>query len=314
MTGKEAVMLTAALAAAIGAGTAILIAALGEVIAERAGVMNLGVEGMMLLGALAGFAATALSGNLWIGVLGAMVTGGLLALVHAVLTVSFAADQIVSGLALTLFATGLASFLGKPFVGQPAPTSFHDVPIPALSTLPVLGPALFDQRVPTYLSYLLVIGVWLLLHRTKFGLLLRAVGENPATVDAMGHSVTLLRYSAVVLGGLLAGLGGAVISLGTNPSWTENITAGRGWIAIALVVFALWSPLRVALGAYLFGGIEAAQFLLQAAGISVSPFFLNALPYLATVVVLVLTTRGAVRQRLGAPAALGIPYIREQRT
>jgi len=307
-------MLTAALAAAISAGTAILLAALGEVIAERAGVMNLGVEGMMLLGALAGFVATFFTGNLFVGLLAAMTTGALLALLHAVLTITFAADQIVSGLALTLFATGLAAFLGKPFVGQPAPASFADEPVPLLSAVPVLGPALFDQRLLTYLSYALVVLAWVFLYRTRLGLLVRAVGESPATVDAMGHSVVRLRYGAVVLGGVLAGLGGAVISLGTNPSWTENITAGRGWIAVALVVFAMWNPLRVALGAYLFGGIEAAQFLLQAAGVSISPFFLNALPYLATVLALVLSTRGTLRRRFAAPAALGVPYVREERS
>ncbi len=307
-------MLTAALAAAIGAGTAILLAALGEVLAERAGVMNLGVEGMMLVGALAGFAVTFWSGHLWQGVLAAMLAGALLALVHAVLTVTFSADQIVSGLALTLFALGGTSFFGKPLVGQPAPASFEKVAVPGLSHIPVLGPVLFNQNLLTYLSYGLVILAWVALFWTRWGLLVRAVGENPATVDAMGHNVAVLRYAAVLIGGLLAGLGGAAISLGTNPSWTENITAGRGWIAVALVVFAAWSPLRVALGAYLFGSIEAAQFLFQAAGVPVSPFFLNMLPYLATVVVLVLITRGVVRRRGAAPAALGIPYVREERS
>lgn len=307
-------MLTVALAAAIGLGTAILLAALGEVIAERAGVMNLGVEGMMLAGAFVGFVVTVWTGSLWWGTVAALGTGAATAALHALLTVTFGADQIVSGLALVLFATGLVSFLGKPFVGQPAPVSFHEVPLPLLSALPVVGPTLFRQSLLTYLSYGLVLLVWFLLFRSPYGLVLRAAGENPVAVDALGHSVTRVRYLAVVSGGALAGLGGAVISLGTNPAWTENITAGRGWIAIALVVFASWRPIRVAVGAYLFGGIESAQFLLQAAGVPLSPFFLNMLPYLATLLVLVVTTRGVLRRRGAAPAALGLPYVREERT
>lgn len=306
-------LLITVLAAAIAAGTAILYACLGEILAERAGVLNLGVEGMMLLGALGGFGVTYWTGNAWLGALAAMLVGGLLSLVHALLSVTLRANQVVSGLALTLFGTGLSAFLGQPLVGQPAPDYFRKIPIPVLSDIPVLGPILFSQDALTYLSYVLVPVLWVWIYRTRPGLYLRAVGESPATTDAMGLSVVGLRYLYVFLGGVLAGLGGATISLATNPGWVENITAGRGWIAIALVIFATWNPARAALGAYLFGGVEALQFRLQSEGTTISPFFLNMLPYIFTIVVLVLATQETVRRRVGAPAALGLPYYREER-
>jgi general nucleoside transport system permease protein len=301
------------LAAAISAGTAILFACLGEILCERAGVLNLGVEGMMLMGALAGFAATFATGSPWLGAIAALLAGGAMSLIHALLTVTLRANQVVSGLALTLFGGGLSSFLGQPLVGQPAPASFERTPLPLLGDIPVIGEILFRQDMLTYLSYLLVPLLWLFIFRTRPGLHLRAVGESPATTDAMGLSVSRLRYLYIVLGGMLAGLGGAAISLASNPGWTENITAGRGWIAIALVIFATWSPVRAAVGAYLFGGVEALQFRLQGAGTQVSPFFLNMLPYLFTILVLTLATRETLRRRVGAPAALGLPYFREER-
>jgi ABC-type uncharacterized transport system permease subunit len=306
-------LLIAVLAAAIASGTAILYACLGEILAERAGVLNLGVEGMMLMGALSGFAVTFWTASPWLGALAAVAAGGLLSLIHALLTVTLRANQVVSGLALTLFGTGLTSFLGQPLVGQPAPASFAKVAIPVLADVPILGPIFFRQDMLTYLSFLLVPILWVWIYRTRPGLYLRAVGESPATTDAMGLSVVRLRYLYVVLGGMLAGLGGAVISLATNPGWTENMTAGRGWIAIALVIFATWNPARATIGAYLFGGVEALQFRLQGAGTQVSPFFLNMLPYLFTILVLVLATQETMRRRVGAPAALGLPYYREDR-
>ncbi|HYP40678.1 MAG TPA: ABC transporter permease [Chloroflexia bacterium] len=306
-------LLIAVFAAAIASGTAILYACLGEILAERAGVLNLGVEGMMLMGALSGFAVTFWTASPWLGALAAIIAGGLLSLIHALLTVTLRANQVVSGLALTLFGTGLTSFLGQPLVGQPAPASFTKVAIPMLADVPILGPIFFRQDMLTYLSFLLVPILWVWIYRTRHGLYLRAVGESPATTDAMGLSVVGLRYLYVVLGGMLAGLGGAVISLATNPGWTENMTAGRGWIAIALVIFATWNPARATVGAYLFGGVEALQFRLQGAGTQVSPFFLNMLPYLFTILVLVLATQETMRRRVGAPAALGLPYYREDR-
>ncbi|MEO6457907.1 MAG: ABC transporter permease [Chloroflexia bacterium] len=302
------------LAAASGAATAILYACLGEILCERAGVLNLGVEGMMLMGALSGFAVTFWTANPLFGALAAMLVGGLMSLIHALLTVTLRANQVVSGLALTLFGSGLSAFLGQPLVGQPPSASFARYSIPILGDIPVLGPILFRQDLLTYGTYLLVPFLWFLVFRTRPGLNLRAVGESPATTDAMGLSVVGLRYLYVFLGGVLAGLGGAYISIAYNPGWVENMTAGRGWIAIALVIFATWNPARAALGAYLFGGVEALQFRLQGTGAAISPFFLSMLPYIFTILVLVIATRETARRRIGAPAALGLPYFREDRS
>ncbi len=305
--------LTATLAAAIPAGTAILYACLGELLSERAGVLNLGVEGMMLMGALGGFAASQWSGSAWIGALAALVVGGAMATIHALLTVTLRANQVVSGLALTLFGGGLSAFLGQDLVGQTPKDAFHKLAAPGLAEIPRLGTILFRQDALVYASYLVVPLLWLFVFRTRPGLHLRALGERPEAADAMGVSVAALRYGYVIAGGALAGLGGAAISLGTNPGWSENMTAGRGWIAVALVIFAGWNPARAAVGAYLFGGVEAGQFRLQGAGVGVSPFFLSMLPYLFTIIVLVLATRETARRRIGAPAALGRPYLREER-
>ena len=307
------VFLTSVLAAAIPAGTAILFACLGELLSERAGVLNLGVEGMMLMGALGGFAASQWTESAWLGALAALAVGGALATIHAVLTVSLRANQVVSGLALTLFGSGLSAFLGRDLVGDPAAAAFGRIAVPVLVEIPHLGSILFRQNALVYVSYVLVPLLWLFVFRTRPGLHLRALGESPATADAMGLNVVTLRYGYVIAGGALAGLGGAAISLATNPGWQENLTAGRGWIAVALVIFATWNPARAAAGAYLFGGVEAGQFRLQSAGVPVSAFLLNALPYLFTIAVLILATRQTARRRLGAPAALGRAYVREER-
>ncbi len=307
------VFLTSVLAAAIPAGTAILYACLGELLSERAGVLNLGVEGMMLMGALGGFAVTYWTESAWLGAVGALAVGGALATIHALLTVSLGANQVVSGLALTLFGGGLSAFLGQDLVGRPAPASFAKIAIPVLGDIPHLGSILFRQDALVYVSYALAPLLWLFVFRTRPGLNLRAVGESPATADAMGLSVVGLRYGYVIAGGALAGLGGAAISLASNPGWVENATAGRGWIAVALVIFATWNPMRAAFGAYLFGGVEAGQFRLQSAGVPISSFYLNMLPYLFTIAVLILATRETARRRIGAPAALGRPYVREER-
>jgi simple sugar transport system permease protein len=305
--------ITSVLAAAIPAGTAILYACLGEILCERAGILNLGVEGMMLMGALGGFAFCDWTGNAWIGALGALMLGGLLATIHAVLTISLRANQVVSGLALTLFGTGLSAYLGANLVGKAPPDSFHKLKIPLLGDIPHLGQILFRQDALVYLSYALVPLLWLFVYRTRQGLHLRAIGERPEAADAMGVNVAALRYVYVIAGGALAGVGGAAISLGTNPGWTENMTAGRGWIAVALVIFAGWNPARAMVGAYLFGGVEAGQFRLQSAGVDISSFYLNMLPYLFTILVLVLATRESTRRRIGGPAALGRAYVREER-
>ena len=305
--------LTSVLTAAIPAGTAILFACLGELLSERAGVLNLGVEGMMLMGALSGVAFTIWSGSAWVGVGGAMLAGGAMGSIHALVAVGLRANQVVSGLALTLFGAGLSAYLGRDLVGRPLPDEFRRVAVPGLSEIPRLGGILFRQDLLVYVSFALVPALWWLVYRTRPGLHLRALGEKPEAADAMGLPVTRLRIGYVVAGGALAGLGGAAISLGTNPGWTEGMTAGRGWIAVALVIFAGWNPGRVALGAYLFGGVEAGQFRLQSVGVGISPFFLSMLPYLFTIVVLVIASGESARRRIGAPAALGRPFVREER-
>ncbi len=305
--------LVSVLAAAIPAGTALLYAALGETFAERSGILNLGVEGMMLMGALAGFGVMNWTGNAWVGAGGALVVGGLMALIHAVLTISLQANQVVSGLALTLFGTGLSAYLGRNLVGLRAEDRFSELHVPLLGDIPKIGEIFFQQNALVYLAYVIVPVAWWYIYRTRQGLNLRALGERPQAADSLGLNVSFLRYCYVVLGGALAGLGGAVYSLGTNPGWIENMTAGAGWIAVALVIFAGWNPVRVALGAFLFGGVEALVPRLQTVGVDISPFFLDMLPYLFTIAVLVLSMRESTRRRYGAPAALGQPYIRGER-
>ncbi|MEA3335234.1 MAG: ABC transporter permease [Chloroflexota bacterium] len=317
----DAVFLVSFLVVAIQAGTSLVYASIGEIFAERSGILNLGVEGMMIMGAVIGFAVSYHTDNAWLGVLAAMTVGGLMALIHAVLTISLRADQVVSGLTLTIFGVGLASFLGqklgpegKPLVGLVGPR-FVKVPIPFLSDLPVVGNALFNQDLLVYMMFLLVPLSSYWLYKTRPGLHLRAVGENPATADALGISVYRTRYIYTILGGVLAGMGGAHLSLAYTPGWTENLTGGRGWIAIALVIFATWDPFRAFLGALLFGGINAIQFRLQAMGTTIPAPFLAMLPYIFTIVVLtIVTVYENISKRLGAPAALGIPYVRGERT
>lgn len=305
--------LTSVLAAATLSGVAILYAALGEVLAERAGVLNLGVEGMMVMGALGGFAVCSWTGSAELGLLGAMVVGGAMALIHAVLTVTFLANQVVCGLALTIFGGGLSGFLGSSLVGKPAKDRFSKIDIPVLGDFPGIGNILFNQNVLVYAAYVIVPAMWWFVYRTRPGLNLRAVGESPATADAMGLNIARTRYIYVVIGGVFSGIGGAAISLATNPGWAENMTAGRGWIAVALVIFGAWNPVRVALGAFLFGAVEAGQFRLQGINIPVSAFFLNMLPYIFTIAVLVFSTVRSRNKRIGQPASLGKPYVREER-
>lgn len=306
------ILIISILAASITAGTPILFAALGELIAERSGVMNLGVDGMMLVGAVVGFMVTVNSGQPWFGVAAALVAGAVLASVHAYLTVTLRANQVVSGLALTLFSAGLSEFLGKAYVGLRAEHTFGKVAVPFLSDLPLVGPIVFKQDYLVYLSYFLVAFTAFYLYKTRAGLFLRALGENPGAVDAVGANVFALRYLYVMIGGALAGLGGAYLSLAYAPSWLENMTAGRGWIAVALVIFALWDPWRALLGSYLFGGVDALGYHLQVIGLPVSIFILNMLPYILTILVLVLVLVG-MKGRLSAPQALGVPYDREER-
>jgi simple sugar transport system permease protein len=265
------------------------------------------------MGALGGFAVCYWTDSAWVGLLGAIVVGALMATIHAVLTISFRANQVVTGLALTIFGGGLSSYLGASLVGKPAPDRFSRLDIPVLGDIPGIGNILFNQSALVYLAYAVVPLLWWFVYKTRPGLNLRAVGENPATADAMGLDIARLRYVYVIAGGAFAGLGGAVISLATNPGWAENMTAGRGWIAVALVIFGTWNPARVAAGAFLFGAVEAGQFRLQGINVPVSSFFLNMLPYIFTILVLILSTVQTRRLRIGQPAALGRAYVREER-
>lgn len=299
-------------ATAVASGTPILLAGLGELVAEKAGVLNLGVEGMMLVGALSGFAASHASGSAWVGAGVAMAVTGAFALLHALPVVLLRVDQVVSGLAMVILGAGLASSFGRAYVGQVAP-SFGDVPIPFLADLPLLGPVFFQHDPLVYTSLVLVLLVGLFLGRTRPGLSLQVCGENPRLADAAGLRVGVVRVLATVFGGMLAGLGGAYLSLADTPSWMDGMTAGRGWIAVAMVIFAGWAPWRLAVGAWLFGGLVAVQFRIQAFGFDANMYLLKMLPYLLTLVVLVVATRGPWRLRLGAPASLGRPFAREER-
>jgi simple sugar transport system permease protein len=304
-------LLLAWLAGAVVAGTPLVFAAVGEIVAERSGVFNLGVEGMMLVGAVSGFIAAVQTRDLALAIAAAMAAAAALALLLAVLTITFGTDQAVTGLALTLFGAGLSSFLGKPYIGIPSPVTFHAVAVPGLARLPVLGPVLFQQDLLVYASYLLVPLAWAGLAHTRPGLSLRAAGEDAATADALGLNVAALRYAGVLAGGALAGVAGAYLSLAYTPAWTDNMTSGQGWIAIALVIFATWNPLRAAAGAYLFGGVEALGFRIQAAGGTAPSYVLRMLPYLFTLAVLLLVTMRS--RRPGVPGGLGRPYFREER-
>ena len=302
----------ATLAAAIRAGTPVVYATVGEIFAERSGVLNLGVEGMMLVGAVVGFIVGVKTGSATTGLIAAMIAGGLLSLIHAFLTVTLYVDQVVSGLALTIFGTGLSAFLGRDYIGVSGP-QFAALKIPLLSQIPFLGPIFFEHDILVYLTFLLVPLAGYYIHHTRPGLHLRAVGENPATADVMGVSVARTRYFYVFIGGVLAGLAGADLSLAYTPGWIEGMTAGRGWIAVALVIFGFWQPGRAMLGAYLFGGVQSLQFSLQTIGVVIPVYFLGMLPYAFTVLVLIIATQEQVRRHIGAPAALGIPYKRGER-
>jgi ABC-type uncharacterized transport system permease subunit len=315
-----ALFLTIVVSAGIAAGTPILFGALGEIFAERSGILNLGVEGMMLMGALAGIVAALASNNVWVGALAAMAAGGLVSLIHAFISITLRGDQVVSGLALTIFGAGLSAFLGFPYVNVPAP-KFSALSIPLLERIPFVGPIFFQHDVTVYLAFILIPVSWFWISRTRPGLHLRAVGENPAAADALGVNVVVVRYVYTVVGGVLCGLGGAALSLAYTPGWIENMTAGWGWIAVGLVIFAAWNPWRAAFGAYLFGAISRVVFdvqMLPTAGlpqlvkILLTPEILRMLPYAAVIVILVFASREAIRKRLGAPAALGEAYTREE--
>ena len=305
----DASLVTSILFATVVAGTPLIIVALGQLVAEKSGVLNLGAEGMMSMGAIAAFAVTLHSGNPWLGVLAGMAAGAAMSFVFAIVVLSLMANQVASGLALSILGVGLAAFVGKPYESEilPAVEAWR---IPLLADIPLLGEALFSHQALVYFSWALFAGIAWFLYRSRPGLVLRAVGESPAVAHSIGYDAIGIRYLATLFGGAMAGIGGAFLSVFYTPLWVEGLVAGRGWIAIALVVFATWRPFRVLLGAYLFGGVMVAQLFVQGSGldIDIPSQFLSALPYLATIVVLVIISRDRNTVRLNAPVSLGKPF------
>lgn len=292
------------------AGTPLVYAALGELVVERAGVLNMGVEGMMVIGAVIAFIVMMATGSLFVAVLAAMLAATLLALMFAVLAVSFRANQVAVGLALTIFGTSLASFIGKSYIGMAIVMEPSSVSAFA-ARIPLMGALLGQLHPLVWLSWVYAAGVWYFLQKTRTGLILRAVGESPTSAHALGYRVNTIRYLATLFGGAAAGVAGAYVSIIYTSLWTEGLIAGRGWIAVALVVFATWRPGRCFLGAYLFGGATIAQLFAQSAGIGLPSELMSALPYLVTIVVLVLISRNAALMRLNVPASLGKPFAAE---
>ncbi|PID63969.1 MAG: ABC transporter permease [Gammaproteobacteria bacterium] len=299
--------LLATLLTVITAATPLVYAAIGELVTERSGVLNLGVEGMMLMGAVAAFGTSFATGSDTLAILAGLGAGMLMALLFGVLALSLQASQVATGLALTIFGIGLSALVGKPLVGQ-AIDSLPKIPIPGLAEIPFLGPLLFKHDVLVYGSFVMVVLVAFFLAKSRAGLVLRAVGDSHDAAHALGLGVIRVRYLATLFGGAMSGLAGAYLSLAYTPLWTEAMSAGRGWIALALVVFATWRPARVLFGAYLFGGVSILQLHAQAGGLEVASQFMSMLPYLATIIVLVLVSRdrGAIRRH--APAAIGKPF------
>ncbi|MBO8180468.1 MAG: ABC transporter permease [Archaeoglobus sp.] len=300
--------LASLLASSIRAGTPLLYATLGEIITERSGVLNLGLEGIMITGAFTGFAVSLATGNPWLGVLCGGLAGMLLALVHAFFSITLKANQSITGLMLVLLGLGITGFLGRNYIGEVA-FYLDPVKIPILSDIPLIGQVLFNQDPLAYLALILAAILWFILFRTRYGLEIIAAGEKPEAADSMGVNVDKVRYISTLFGGLLVGIGGAYLSLAYAKLWTEGMTAGRGWICLALVIFSGWMPQRAILGAYLFGGLDVLSFKLQATGVGISYHLMKMVPYVVTIVVLLFSV---IRKRaaFGAPAALGIPYVR----
>ncbi len=303
----EAILLTV-----ITASTPLVIAALGELVTERSGVLNLGLEGMMIMGAVAAFATAQITGSPYLGILGGIVGGGLFSLLFGFLTLTLVANQVATGLALTILGLGLSGQIGEAFVGMPG-VRLQPIVIPLLSDIPFFGRVLFSQDLIFYMSVALVVGISWFLFKSRTGLKMRAIGDNHGSAHALGINVVRTRYLAVLFGGACAGLAGAQLSLVYTPQWVENMTAGRGWIALALVVFASWRPLRVLAGGYLFGAVGIgqlhAQLLAQSGGIAIPSQLLSALPYVATIVVLIIISHNRRTTLINTPASLGKPFV-----
>jgi simple sugar transport system permease protein len=294
----------ALIASLMVASTPILLAAIGELVVEKAGVLNLGVEGMMITGAIFGFAISVETQNPWLGLIAAMAGGAIMSLIFGVLTQYFLSNQVATGLALTLFGLGFSALVGHSYTGIKPPT-FPRLDVQFLTDIPYLGPILLNHDYMVYISLSIVALVWFFLTFTRAGLVLRSVGENHAAAHALGYKVVRIRLLAIMFGGACAGLGGAYLSLIRVPQWTEGMTAGAGWIALALVVFASWKPWRIILGAYLFGGVTILQLNLQAVGVNIPVAYLSMAPYVVTIVVLVIISSDRKRASINAPASLG---------
>ncbi len=302
------VLVTAILLTITTAATPLLLAAIGELVVERSGVLNLGVEGMIVIGAVVAFVMAQITGNAYLGALFGMAAGCIFSLLFGFLTLTLVANQVATGLALTILGLGISSMIGENYVGQ-AGAKLEPIAIPLLSSIPLIGPLLFDQNILFYLSIFAVFGVSWFLFKTRLGLQLRAIGDSHGSAHALGISVIKTRYLAVMFGGACAGLAGAQLSLVYTPQWIENMSAGRGWIALALVVFASWRPLRVLAGAYLFGAVTIGQLHAQALGFGIPSQLLSALPYLATIVVLVIISRNKRLTLMNTPASLGQSFV-----
>jgi simple sugar transport system permease protein len=292
------------------AGTPLLLGTIGEIICERSGILNLGVEGVMSIGAVTAFIVTFYTNSPWLGLYAAVLAGMLISLVHAFASITLQSNQVVSGLALTMLGLGISGLAGKPYVGKPLVVKMQTFPIPVLSDIPFVGPIFFSQSPFFYMAVLLAVAAWFTLEHTRIGIKIRSTGENPKATEAQGIHVSWIRYACVLAGGAFSGMAGAHLSVSYSKSWIEGMTAGRGWIVIALTIFALWNPTRAIIGAFLFGGIFVLQYLLQPLG--VSPNFLAMLPYLTTLAVLLIIGLGD-RRKLNAPAMLGEPYKRGER-
>ncbi|MBW9172879.1 ABC transporter permease [Clostridium estertheticum] len=309
--------ITTFLAAAVVAGTPLLFATLGELLTEKVGNLNLGVEGMMLMGSVIGFMAGVSTGNPIIAMIAAAIAGGFGALVYAFLTISLRANQVVCGLTLTIFGTGFSSMVGKNLIGQVTPNTiknfFVPIRIPIIGHIPFIGDIFFNHDMFVYFGYIMTILLFIYLYKTAKGLNTMAVGENPAAADAASINVSLYKYVNTLIGGALCGLGGAYLSLVYVPAWQENVTAGRGWIAVALVIFATWKPQKAIIGAYLFGGLDILGFRLQGLpGFEISQYLIDLLPYVVTIVILVIVSMRKSGKN-SPPAGLSVPYFREER-
>lgn len=304
-------LIISTLSRALVAGTPLLFGTIGEIIAERSGVFNLGIEGMMATGAVIAFGVTLSTGSVWFGFLMAIIAAALLSSIHAFVCITLKGKQTLSGLALTMIGLGLSGVIGRSYIGIPLPQRFSSIKIPYLSLLPIIGPTLFSRDILFYIALFLAIFSYIFLYKTRVGINLRSVGESPKAADSLGVNVNLYRYIAVIIGGAMAGMGGAYLSTAYIPQWIEGMVGGRGWIVVALTIFAYWNPLKAIWTSYLFGGIYILQYLLQPLGIP--PSLLMMMPYLSTLIILILTSRSNLLKRIGSPEALGEPFLKEDK-